>query len=71
MRFKLIRHLNDDDDEKNDMFDDFNFFEKKIKKIFDVFNEKQTAKQIIQHVKQRISVLNYAVKFQKYVNSIK
>ena len=47
MRFKLIQHLNDDDKNKNDMFDDFNFFEKKIKKFFDVFNEKQTTKQII------------------------
>ena len=71
MRFKLIQHLNDDDENENDTFDDFDFFEKKIKKNFDIFNEKQTAKQIIQHVKQRISILDYSVKFQKYVNTIK
>ena len=63
MQFKLIQHLYDDDENKNNMFDDFDFFEKKLKKNFDVFNEEQTAKQIIQHVKQRISISNYVVKF--------
>ena len=40
MQFRLIEHLNDDDEDENDMFDDFKFFEKKLKKIFDISNEK-------------------------------
>ena len=53
-----------------DFFDFFDFFEKKLKKIFDVFNEKQTTKRIIQRLMQKISTSNYVVKFQKYVNLI-
>ena len=34
MQFKLIEHLTNDDKNKNDMFDDFEFFEKKIKENF-------------------------------------
>ena len=71
MQFKLIEYLNDSKKNKNDMFDDYEFFEKKFKKIFDISNEKQTTKQIIQHIIQKSSALNYVVKFQKYVNLIK
>ena len=53
------------------MFDDYEFFEKKFKKIFDISNEKQTAKRIIQHIIQKSSASNYAVKFQKYISLIK
>ena len=63
MQFRLIEYLNDDDENENEMFDDFNFFEKELKKIFDIFNEEQTAERIIQHVKQRISASDYAVRF--------
>ena len=53
------------------MFDDYEFFEKKLKKIFDISNKKQTAKRIIQHIIQKLSISNYIVKFQKYINLIK
>ena len=63
MQFKLIEHLNDDDENENNIFDDFNLFEKKLKKIFDIFNEKQTAEWVIQYVKQRILAFDYVVRF--------
>ena len=43
-------------------------FETKFRRIFDVFNEKQTTKRVIQHLAQRISASNYAAKFQKYAH---
>ena len=71
MQFKLIEHLNDDNENENDMFDNYEFFKKKFTKIFDISNEKQTAEQIIQHIIQKLSASNYVVKFQKYVSLIK
>ena len=53
------------------MFFNFDVFKKKFKKIFDVFNEKQTTKRIIQHIIQKTSSFNYVVKFQKYFNLTK
>ena len=47
MQSKLTKYLNDNEKNKNNMIDDFEFFEKKLKRIFDVFNEKQTAEQVI------------------------
>ena len=34
MQFKLAEYLNDSKKNKNDMFDDYKFFEKELKKIF-------------------------------------
>ena len=53
------------------MFFSFDVFEKKFKKIFDVFNEKQTTKRIIQYIIQKTSIFDYVVKFQKYFNLTK
>ena len=53
------------------MFFNFDVFEKKFKKIFDVFNEKQTTERIIQHIIQKTLIFNYIVKFQKYFNLTK
>lgn len=63
MQFKLTKYLNDDADKKNNMFKFYEFFEKKLRKIFDVFHKKQTVEQIIQHMTQRILASDYAVKF--------
>ena len=47
MQFKLAEYLNNSKKIENDMFDDYKLFEKKLKKFFDISNEKQTAEQII------------------------
>ena len=43
---------------------------KKIRRIFDIFNEKQTVERNIQHLTQRISAIDYVAKFQKQINFI-
>ena len=53
------------------MFVNFNVFEKKFKKIFDVFNEKQMTKRIIQYIIQKTLIFHHIVKFQKYFNLTK
>lgn len=63
MQFKLIQHLNDDDNDENDMFDDFEFFEKELRRIFDISKEEKTAERIIQHIIQKTSASNYVIKF--------
>ena len=70
IQFKFKKYLN-----KNEniivMFFNFDVFEKKFKNFFDVFNEKQTTKRIIQHIIQKTSISDYIVKFQKYFNLTK
>ena len=53
------------------MFLNFDKFKNELRRIFDIFNEKQTAKRMIQHLVQKTSTLNYVVRFQEYVNLIK
>lgn len=53
------------------MFHLFDQFETEFTRIFDIFNEKQTTKQIIQYLIQKILASNYAVKFQNYFNFTK
>ena len=43
----------------------FTIFKNKIRKFFDVFNEKQTIKKIIQYLIQYISTTNYVIQFRK------
>ena len=62
MQFKLIEYLNHSQKNENDIFDNYEFFEKKFKKIFGISNEKQTTKRIIQHIIQKSSTSNYVVK---------
>ena len=49
IQFKFKQYSNEN---KNVIiiFFNFNVFEKKFKKLFDVFNQKQTTKRIIQHI---------------------
>ena len=70
IQFKFKKYLNEN---KNVIVIFFNFdvFEKKFKKIFDVFNEKQTTKRMIQHIIQKTLIFDYVVKFQKYFNLTK
>ena len=56
-----------DDDE---IFDFLIKIEKKIRKIFEIFNEKQIVKRIIQHLRQKISTIDYIIKFKKKINFI-
>ena len=43
---------------------------KKIRRIFEVFNEKQIAERVIQHLIQKMSINDYAVRFQEHTNLI-
>ena len=60
------------DENKNEkgIFAQFSKFKKEIRRIFEIFNEEQTAEQIIQHLIQKTSTSDYAVRFQKHVNLI-
>ena len=49
----------------------FATFKIKIRRIFDVFDEKQTAKKAVQYLIQKTSTTKYATTFQKKVNLIK
>ena len=49
-----------DDDE---IFEFLIKFEKKNRNIFEIFNEKQIAKRVIQYLRQIISTIDYVVKF--------
>ena len=66
-----LRKYLDDEKNENDIFSNFDNFKKKIRRIFDIFNEKQTVERNIQHLTQRISAIDYVVRFQKQVNFIK
>ena len=48
----------------------FTTFKAKIRKIFDVFDEKQTAKKTVQYLMQKTSTTKYATTFQKKTNLI-
>ena len=65
-----LRKYLDDEKNENDIFSNFDNFKKKIRRIFDIFNEKQTIERNIQHLIQRISTIDYVVKFQKQINFI-
>ena len=65
----LRKKLNDDENDK-EIFTQFSKFKKEIRRIFEVFNEKQTAERIVQHLIQKTSASDYAARFQKHVNLI-
>ena len=61
------------DDEKNindKIFTRFNNFKVAIRRIFEIFNEKQFVERIIQYLKQHEFAFDYVARFQKYVNII-
>jgi hypothetical protein len=64
---QLKNYLNNDEDIKT-KFSFFIEFEKKLQRIFEIFNEKQIAKRVIQHLIQKTSTSNYVARFQKYAN---
>ena len=65
-----LRKYFDDEENEDDIFSNFDNFKKEIRRIFDIFNEKQTVEKNIQHLIQRISAVDYVVRFQKQVNFI-
>ena len=70
MKLYFKKHFDDDENSKK-IFSNFNKFKNELRKIFDIFNEEQTAKRMIQHLVQKTSALNYVVRFQKYINFMK
>ena len=69
LKSSLRKKLNDNKDNK-EIFAQFSEFKKKIRRIFEVFNEEQTAERVIQHLIQKTSASDYAARFQEHVNLI-
>ncbi len=67
---QLKKYLNNDEDTRT-KFSFFTEFEKKLQRIFKIFNEEQIAKRVIQHLIQKTSASNYIARFQKYANLTK
>ena len=64
MKFTFRKYFtNEIDDDK--IFEFLIKIEQKIRNIFEIFNEKQIVKRIIQYLRQKISTINYVIKFQK------
>ena len=51
-----------------EIFENFEKFKKKIRKMFEIFNEKQIAEKIIQHIIQKTSTAKYTARFMKQAN---
>ena len=56
-------YLKNNDENFENVCINFTSFKTKIRKIFDVFNEKQTAKKAIQYLMQKTSTTKYATTF--------
>ena len=69
LKSSLRKKLDDNEDNK-EIFAQFSEFKKKIRRIFEVSNEKQTAERVIQHLIQKTSANDYAARFQKHANLI-
>jgi len=67
LKLNLKKYLNNNLDSL-EVFISFNIFKKELRQVFEIFNKKKIAKQIIQYLQQKISVADYTVKFQKYIN---
>ena len=67
---KVRSYLDDEKDINDKIFTWFNNFKVAIRRIFEVFNEKQFVERIIQHLKQHEFAFDYVARFQKYVNII-
>ena len=67
---KIRLYLDDEKNINDKIFTRFNNFKIVIRCIFEIFNEKQFVKRIIQHFKQHEFAFNYVAQFQKYVNVI-
>ena len=53
----LKAYLKDNDENSKKICTNFEIFKKKIQRIFDVFNEEQTAKRIVQYLIQQTSAV--------------
>ena len=69
MKFTFRKYFTNEIND-NKIFEFLIKFKKKIRNIFEIFNEKQIAKRVIQHLRQKISTIDYIVKFQKKINFI-
>ena len=69
LKSSFRKKFNDDENDKK-IFIQFSKFKKEIRRIFKVFNEKQTAERVIQHLIQKTSASDYAAQFQEHVNLI-
>ena len=67
---KVRSYLDDEKNINDKIFTRFNNFKIAIRRIFEVFNEKQFVEKIIQHLKQHEFAFDYVARFQKYVNII-
>ena len=67
---KIRSYFDDKKDINDKIFTRFNNFKVAIRRIFEVFNEKQFVKRIIQHLKQHEFAFDYVARFQEYVNII-
>lgn len=50
----------------NGLFADFNTLKENMRLVFGVTNDKETAIRVIQHLRQKSSASEYAIKFQEY-----
>ena len=69
LKSSLRKKLDDDENDKK-IFTQFSKFKKKIRRIFEVFNEEQTTERIIQHLIQKTSASDYVARFQEHANLI-
>ena len=67
MKFTFRKYFTNEIDD-DEMFEFLIKFEKKIRNVFKISNEKQIAKRVIQYLRQKISIIDYVVKFQKKIN---
>jgi hypothetical protein len=54
------------DSDTNGLFADFNALKENMRLVFGVTNDKETAIRVIQHLRQKSSASEYAIKFQEY-----
>ena len=67
LKSKFKKYL-DNEKNENEIFKRYLKFKQKIRRIFEIVNEKFIAKRIVQHFTQKISTIEYAIKFQKQIN---
>jgi len=67
LKLNLKKYLNNNLDSL-EVFISFNIFKKELRQVFEIFNKKKIAKQVIQYLQQKILAANYTIKFQKYIN---
>ena len=69
LKFNLCKKFNENENDK-EIFTQFSKFKNKIRRMFEIFNEKQIAERVIQYLIQKTSASDYVTRFQKYTNLI-